>query len=155
MCAVDISRCDGNGSLSHHYTNAQQHKCRGVKNPSLARKRPHWNGETTETKVLPTACIYFFIFSKAAPPMRRLSDGQGREAESDFVGGVQGSSAVPMTSVAEVNRVQCRRNGDLPPVGSPQLDTTCMAGSTLSAEAAAAILLFQPEEMHHEAAKID
>lgn len=47
-------------SLSHHYTNAQQHKHRGVKNPSVARKRPHWNGETTETKY---CCLLPFVFS--------------------------------------------------------------------------------------------
>lgn len=46
--------------LSHCFTNAQQHKRRGVKNPSLARKRPHWDGETTETKY----CLLLpFIFS--------------------------------------------------------------------------------------------
>ena len=93
------------------------------------------------------------MFSKAAPPTRRLSDGRRREAKSNFVGGVQGSSAVPMTSVAEVNRLQRRGSGDLPPVGSPQLDTMRMAGGTFSAEAAA--LLFQPKEMHQEAAKIE
>lgn len=40
-------------SLSHRYPNAHQ----GVKNPSLARKRPHWNGQITET----TETIFFLL----------------------------------------------------------------------------------------------
>jgi len=51
--------------------------------------------------------------SKAASPTRRLSDGQGREAKSGFVGGVQGSSAVLLTSIAEVNCVQGCGSGHL------------------------------------------
>lgn len=99
-------------SLSHHYTNAQQHEGRGVEKTQSGEKTTlewwnHWN------KVLPAAPVYFFIFFKAAPPTRGLSDGQGREAKSDFVGVVQGSSAVPMTRVAEVWLVCSGGSGDL------------------------------------------
>jgi len=60
-------------SLSHHYTNAQQHKRQGMKKPSLARKRPHWDGETTEMKY---CLLLSFSFSSCPKLLLQRGDCQ-------------------------------------------------------------------------------
>lgn len=68
----------------------------GVKTPSSRSEKSKSGKEKTPLEwsnnwnnFFPAAPVCFFIFSKAAPPMRRLFDGRGREGKGSFDGWVQ------------------------------------------------------------------
>lgn len=66
-------------SLSHHYPNAHQR----LKNPSLARKWPHWNGQITETTERIFSLLLPFVFSSFPKLLLQWGDPLMDEGEKE------------------------------------------------------------------------